>query len=137
MASQGVVGGGAVNTESRQLRTQVSYRFGVPLLYLSGELDRHSHDDLRALIEQELASRPSGLLLECSELAFIDSGGLSLLFETLKSLEDRRWLGIVSPNVGVLKLIEMTGLTDRPGVRVYSDLAAVKKALSGSGAQPS
>jgi anti-sigma B factor antagonist len=118
------------NGESRYLRTQTSYRLGVPLIYLSGELDLHSAGDLRELLRQELDAGVDGLLLECSELAYIDSGGLSVLFEAAQSFKEKGWLGIVGMKTNVHKLVEMTGLLDRPGVRVYPDIAAVKAALA-------
>ena len=118
------------NGESRYLRTQTSYRLGVPLIYLSGELDLHSAGDLRELLRQELDGGVEGLLLECSDLAYIDSGGLSVLFEAAQTFEGGGWLGIVGMKPNVHKLMEMTGLLDRPGVRVYPDIAAVKAALA-------
>jgi anti-anti-sigma factor len=99
------------------------------LLYLSGELDRNSAGELREVIQQELAANARGLLLECTELAYIDSGGISLVFGTVQSLKAGGLLGIVAPNVGVHKIIEMTGLLDRPEVRLYANLAAAKTDL--------
>lgn len=118
------------NGESRYLRTQTSYRFGIPLVYLSGELDLHSAGDLRGLLQQELDAGAGSLLLECSELAYIDSGGLSVLFEAAQSFKEEGWLGIVGMKANVHKLVEMTGLLDRPGVRVYQDIASVRAALA-------
>ena len=112
-------------TERSLLRMQVSYRSGFPMVYLSGELDHHSAGELRAVIEQELSAGATGLLLETSELRYIDSGGLSLLFDTLHRLEDTGGLGIVGPNEGVGKLMELTGLVDRPGFHIFPDLASV------------
>ena len=77
-------------SESTLLRTQISYRFGMPLIYLSGELDQHSAGDLREVIQQELGNESAGLLLECSELTYIDSSGLSVLFETAQALKGFR-----------------------------------------------
>jgi anti-anti-sigma factor len=114
---------------SPPLGTQVSYRFGVPLIYLTGELGHDSAIQLRAVIDQELANRPKALLLECSELVYIDSGGLSLLFETANKVKDEGWLGIVNPRPGVQRLAEITGLPDRSGFRMIKDLAGVPAAV--------
>jgi anti-sigma B factor antagonist len=121
-----------VRRDARILHTELSSCLGVPLLSLSGELDRHSVEELRGVIQQELAAGAAGLLLECSALTFIDSGGLFLLFTTVKSLKDGDLLGIVGANAGVLKMIKMTGLVDQPGVHVYADLASAKAALEAS-----
>jgi len=116
-------------SESTLLRTQISYRFGIPLIYLNGELDQHSAGELRKVIQQELAIESAGLLLECSELTYIDSGGLSVLFETVRALKDQGHMTVVGAQAGVHKLMELTGLVDRPGVNVYADLASAATAL--------
>jgi len=121
-----------VNGDARILHTELSYCLGIPLLYLSGELDRQSVDELRVVIQQELAAGAAGLLVECSALTFIDSGGLYLLFTTVKSLKDGDLLGIVGATAGVHKIMKMTGLVDQPGVHVYADLASAKAALEAS-----
>jgi anti-anti-sigma factor len=112
------------------LRIQESYRLGLPLIYLSGELDHQSAAGLASVIEQELRSGAAALLLEMSELRYIDSGGLALLFDTLHKLEHAGGLFVISPNAGVAKLLEMTGLVDRKGFQVLPDLASVNTALA-------
>jgi anti-anti-sigma factor len=108
----------------------VSYRFGLLPVYLSGELDHQAAGELRPVIEQELSARATGLLLGLSELRYIDSGGLSLLFETLQRLKDTGGLGVVAPNVGVGKLMEMIGLVGRQGFHIFPDLASINAALA-------
>ena len=106
------------------------YAIGGLLFYVAGELDHDTAGRLRAAIDEELAGRPKALLLECSGLAYVDSGGLSLLFETAPRLADEGWLGIVAPNDNVRRLIELTGLTERNTVRVIADLKKVSAALT-------
>ena len=113
-----------------RLETQLSYKYGVPLIYLSGELDHHTAKTLREVIFQELTEDPRALLLEVSELSYMDSGGLSLMFETMTALRDGGWLGIVSPNVGVRRLAELTGLADRASFRVFPDFKSVPAAVA-------
>jgi stage II sporulation protein AA (anti-sigma F factor antagonist) len=116
---------------SAPLEIQVSYRLGAPLIYVAGELDHDTAGRLRAAIDEELADRPEALLLECSGLAYVDSGGLSLLFETARRFADGGWLGIVAPNENVRRLIDLTGLTERDTVRVIDDLKEASAALAG------
>ena len=115
---------------SPPLGIQTSYRFGVPLIYVSGELGHDSAEQLRATVDLELAGRPGVLLLECSQLVYIDSGGLSLLFETARKVKDGGWLGIVNPSKNVRRLAEITGLHERDGFRIIDDLAGVPPALA-------
>ena len=118
------------------LDTQVSYRFGVPLIYVSGELDHGSAGRLRRVIEEELKAEPEKLLLEFSRVAYMDSGGLSLLFEAVKKVGEWGWLALVAPNQNVRKLVEMTGLTDQKGFRIIENLETLPATLAEPSRQP-
>lgn len=118
------------SVSSPPLEIQVSYRYGAPLIYVSGELDHGTANQLRGSIDEELAGQPSALLLEFSRLAYVDSGGLSLLFETAQRIKEGGWLGIVSPSGNVRKLIDMTGISERKGFRVIENLADVPAAIA-------
>ena len=113
-----------------RLDTQLSYRYGIPLIYVSGELDHHTVAALRTVINQELGDETQALLLDVSLLTYMDSGGLSLMFETMATLHDRGWFAIVSPNPGVRRLVELTGLADRPGFRIFPDFKSVPAAVA-------
>ena len=111
------------------LDLQVSYRLGAPLVYVKGELDHQTAPQLRAIIDEESAGAPRALLLELSELSYMDSGGLSLVFDTINRLEGKGWLGVIGATQPVSRLMEITGLTDRPGLRILPDLASAAFAL--------
>ena len=115
---------------SLHLDSQVSYRLGVPVVYLKGELDHDSAAYLREVIKEETASKPTALILDFTELTYVDSGGLSLLFDVGATFDAPRWLGIVGPNHGVARLLEVTGLTDHENLRVFEDLKAAEQAVS-------
>ena len=115
------------------LETQVSYRLNVPLIYVKGELDHDSAGQLRPVIEEELRDEPRALVLDFSEMAYIDSGGLSLIFEVVKTFTPPRWVGVVGTNQGVERLLQMTGLLDSNVFRVFPDLKSVSTALAQSG----
>jgi len=112
------------------LDTQVSYRLGAPLVYVKGEIDHDTAGHLREVIEQELTENPPVLILEFSELAYMDSGGLSLMFDTVQRFRDSGWLGVVATNQGVRRLLEITGLADHARFRLLPDLAAASAALA-------
>jgi anti-sigma B factor antagonist len=114
-----------------QLDMQVSYRLGAPLVYVKGELDHQSAPQLRAVIAEESASRPRAVILELSGVSYVDSGGLSLLFDTMTRLKGTGWLGLVGPTAPVARLMEITGLTDQPGVKLLAGLDEAAAALAG------
>jgi anti-sigma B factor antagonist len=115
------------------LDVQVSYRLGAPLVYVRGELDHQTAPRLRVVLEEEWATRPHALILELSQVSYIDSGGLALIFDTLARFKESAWLGVVGATAPVARLMEMTGLTDRPEFRMLPDLAAASAALQGPG----
>jgi anti-anti-sigma factor len=115
------------------LDSQVSYRLGVPLIYVKGELGHDSAEQLRSVIDQELAACPPALILDLSELLFIDSGGLSIMFNLVRRFSDPGWLAVVGANQGIARLLEATGLLDHPNFRVFSDAAAAAAALAAAG----
>jgi len=115
-----------------QLDLQVSYRLGAPLVYVKGELDHQTAPRLRAVIAEESGSAPRAVILELSKLSYMDSGGLSLLFDTLTRLKGTGWLGVVGATSPVARVKEITGLADQPGIRVLPDLDAAATALSDS-----
>jgi anti-sigma B factor antagonist len=114
---------------STPLDLQVSYRMGVPLVYVKGELDHQTAPQLRAVIEEESASTPRALILDLSEVSYMDSGGLSLMFDTLTRIKSTGWFGVVQPTPPVARLMEITGLTDQPAFKLLPDLAAAAEAL--------
>ncbi len=108
---------------------QVSYRLGPPLIYVKGELDHDTTAYLREMIEQEFKEDTQVLILDFSELAYMDSGGLSLMFDTVQRFKDSGWLGVVGANPGVSRILEITGLADHPRFRLFADQRAAAAAL--------
>ncbi len=112
------------------LETQVSYRLGVPLIYVKGELDHDSVGKLRPVFEDELAEEPAVLLLDLSELTYVDSGGLSLMFDLVRRFESPRWIGAVGTRPAVARLLEMTGLADIPTFAMFPDVETAAEAVA-------
>lgn len=111
------------------LDLQISYRLGAPLVYVKGELDHQTAPQLRAVLAEESAAAPAAVLLELSEVSYMDSGGLSLLFDTLTRLKGSSWLGVIAATSPVARLMEITGLADQPGIQLLPDLTAAANAL--------
>jgi anti-anti-sigma factor len=104
----------------------------VPLIYVKGELDHQTAPQLRAAIAEESASSPPAIVLELSDASYLDSGGLSVLFDTLTALRGTGWLGVVGAITPVARLLEMTGLTEQPDFRTFPDLDAASRSLGSS-----
>ncbi|SFQ47176.1 MULTISPECIES: STAS domain-containing protein [Actinomadura] len=84
-------------------------------LRLTGELDCSTADDLRHHIAVAIdAHDPHRLLLDLSELAFIDSSGLSVMVRAHQLMARRgRLLSLCDPQPRVRRILHVAGLHTR------------------------
>jgi anti-sigma B factor antagonist len=54
---------------------------GLPIVALSGEIDLHHSPELRALLDAHAKAKRPALLLDFTEVQYIDSSGLATLIE--------------------------------------------------------
>ena len=81
------------------------------VLFLSGELDFASVEGWKAEIAAALIDRPSSLVLDLSEVSFIDSLGLGLLVAARTRCQDRSTtLELRHVSEAVCYLLRVTGL---------------------------
>lgn len=78
------------------------------VLRLVGELDLASVSTLRSCLEN-VAGDVQTVILDCSELAFLDSTGIGLVIRTQRDLQERdARLIIRSPRSHVRKVLDVT-----------------------------
>jgi anti-sigma B factor antagonist len=93
------------------METRVNAVDGIVTVELIGELDAMAAPDARDVVLESLQHGASGLVVECSELTFIDSAGLSVLIEAHREIEARHGtLTIRRPTPLVARLMLATGL---------------------------
>jgi anti-anti-sigma factor len=68
---------------------QVSFRDGVLVARLTGEIDMSNAGDLRAAITQSTPSGSLGVVLDLTDVDYIDSAGIHLLYRLGESLRAR------------------------------------------------
>ncbi len=95
------------------LDVKEDHRGAAQLLELTGELDAASAPALRERLA-EVATRGKGpLVIDLSELNFIDSTGLSVLINAKRRLSRRgRGFALVCPAGHVRRILEVTQLLD-------------------------
>jgi anti-sigma B factor antagonist len=95
----------------------VSLESGV-VVVLVGELDLDSAPQLSGVLDPLIEEGPAEIVLDLSELTFIDSSGIAALVAAQQNLneQDRR-LALVSPKPFTRKLLETVGLIEFLGVR--------------------
>lgn len=82
----------------------------VARLVASGELDIATVPDLETAFEQALSADPQSIVVDLSQVTFIDSTGIRLLLSMSDRGEGR--VGLI-PGAQVDRVIEITGMRSR------------------------
>ena len=97
---------------SRSIIKSLEVKDGVAVLVLQGEVDMSNSRALRAKVLEVLAAPPRVLLIDMTDIRFMDSSGLGTLVETLKwSKSKNTQLGLVGANDNVKNAFEISRLT--------------------------
>jgi len=103
---------------------------GAPLLIANGEIDHESCGAVEKLFEEAVLQGSPILFLDLSEVTYIDSGGLSVLFSAGRRVRDAGWIGLVAPNDSVRRLLELVGALADPAFRLFADRTEAERALT-------
>jgi anti-anti-sigma factor len=82
---------------------------GTPTLTLTGELDIGSVGPIRAACDAIVANEPKRVVVDLSELRFMDSSGLSVLLAMAGQVPE---VELREPSAIIRKVIELTGLSN-------------------------
>jgi anti-anti-sigma factor len=87
----------------------VSERDGVAVATLEGEIDGSNAAELRLALSERLPSASSGLVLDLSEVTYLDSSGIHLLFDLGRRLAARRQALrlVVPPDAPMRRVLEL------------------------------
>jgi anti-sigma B factor antagonist len=93
-------------------QVDVSHRDSVGVVALSGEVDIVQANSLRERLLGAVRNEDLGLVVDLSDTTYIDSVGVSLLFELAERLSERQLrLAVVLPQAGlverVLKIVNL------------------------------
>lgn len=103
--------------------------FGVAVLNVTGDVDHLSAQTLEKYVQESLGADGKRLLVDLAECPYLDSGGISVLLHALREVEGKGWIGLIAPSRNVLRVLEITGLTANPDIRVFADLGEARVAL--------
>ncbi len=108
---------------------------GVPVLRLSGELDLSSVPEVRRAIRAYIDENRVNLIINLTDLEFIDSSGLGVLVGGLARVREKQGeIKLVCANRRILRVFEMTRLTQL--FEIYQDEAAAVADFVSSGHLP-
>jgi anti-sigma B factor antagonist len=82
---------------------------GAVVLHLAGELDLYNAEELRAALAGALAQEPSRIVVEMSEVEFVDSTALGVLIEARSKLGESHLL-LAAPQLETRRTLQVSGL---------------------------
>lgn len=98
-------------TDTTGLDVRTAARDPVAVVELSGDLDIAATTALDPDLEQRFAEHDNHVVLDLTDVVFVDSTGLSSLVRAMKTLQrgGRRLALVVAPGI-VARALEVTGL---------------------------
>ena len=100
----------------------IERRGDAVVLRLAGELDLYNAADVTAALEELAADSPSRVIIDLSEVAFVDSTALGTLVEARRQM-GQNGLVLVAPGHDVARALEVSGLDQHFTVRGSVDEA--------------
>jgi anti-sigma B factor antagonist len=88
----------------------VEERGDALLVRLTGELDLYNAHIVREQLLAAAARNPERLIIDLSDVAFIDSTGLGVLIEARARLANSRAFLLVAPGLETRRALEISGL---------------------------
>ncbi len=83
---------------------------GAVVVHLAGELDLYNADAVREALFQAASAGPDRLVVDLSEVEFIDSTALGVLIEARTKLENRRAFLLAAPGLETRRALQISGL---------------------------
>jgi anti-anti-sigma factor len=79
------------------------------LVAITGEADVTNREDLRRVLDEEVALQPSTLILDLSGLRFMDSSALHVILQVNRTLDRLGgMMALVAPQDAVAKMLRLT-----------------------------
>jgi anti-sigma B factor antagonist len=88
----------------------VDRREGAVVVSLAGELDLYNAEEVRRALLDTLADGADVLVVDLSEVTFIDSTALGVLIEARSRMTDRGGFRLAAPGLEVRRALEISGL---------------------------
>lgn len=94
------------------MKTYIDDSGSIVTLKITGRLNALSSDEFNAIITEQISAGKYHFIFDCSELEYISSAGIRVLFMLIKRLQqhDGR-IVISSPNKNLLQIFDMIDLT--------------------------
>lgn len=78
---------------------------------LYGEVDIYNADSLKTELQSLIAEKPADIVIDCTNLKYIDSTGLGVLVSALKTVKEQgKSISITNLKQHIAKIFTLTGL---------------------------
>ena len=106
-------------------------RSGIVMAAVEGEIDLSNADSLQAGLTGAVSNSARGLMIDLTELEFLDSSGVHMLYDLADRLATRqqRFAVVLGREAPPRRAIELSGV--EPAAWLYPDLASALDALGG------
>jgi anti-sigma B factor antagonist len=94
------------------IATAVDYEDGVAVLTVGGEVDLATVSALEAAVDEALATQPTALVVDLSEVEFLASAGLQTLVTTHEKVGTSVQFAVVAHGAATSRPIQLTGLDE-------------------------
>ncbi len=88
----------------------VEMRNGACVVRLAGELDLHNAQVVREALFEACADAPGRLVVDLSEVEFVDSTAIGVLIEARTKLPDSESFHLAAPGVETRRALQISGL---------------------------
>jgi anti-sigma B factor antagonist len=92
------------------IATAVGYQNGIAVLKVGGDIDLATVPELEAAIDEALIPRPTGLVIDLSDVGFLASAGLQALVATHNNVSPSAQFAVVANSAATSRPIQLTGL---------------------------
>jgi anti-anti-sigma factor len=110
---------------------------GVPMLRVVGDIDHNTSATFDAAVMKSVALGQGRLLLDLAACPYIDSGGLAVILDAVGAVRGGGWVGVISPNANVSRILRMVGLLADESFVIFADDNQAAKHIDASGRQDS
>ena len=110
-------------------RIEDEWHDDVPVARLAGEIDVSNVDDLGTRLRSMVSNQSLALVVDLSEVSYVDSAGINLMFAVAEELRARqqRLVLVVSDGSPIERMFTLTGLDT--SVPMHATLAAALASL--------
>jgi anti-anti-sigma factor len=120
--------------EHEQLGLETREHKGIPLIACKGDIDLYTVKPFLKMTEEEIERSTGDLIVDLSEVPFLDSAGLSAIIIAYRKLDARKSkLHVIAPHnhPGVYRVLEVARLDTI--ISVYDSYASLDAALGQTG----